>query len=301
MAGRDYTDLGGAGYAFLTTHWSLIDGIQSTDDRSSALINVLLKKYWNPVYCYLRRKGHNNEQAKDLTQGFFHEVVLNRDLVHRADQEKGRFRAFLLHALDQYLSNEKSKRMAQKRHPKGSFISLELGEISDVIETPIGFHIMQVIEKKEDTVNLQHILIKIAENNDDESRTVEFLKELKKRAEDDELFDELAKEFSDDPEAKNTGGNIGWIYIEGIQEEIEPFKKVLPVLKVGEISEPFKTQFGYIIVKLEDKAEKHRMTLETDRETIEQYAKYKKSNDEFIKFLQKSKEEVFIEIKEPLQ
>ncbi len=133
--------------------------------------------------------------------------------------------------------------------------SLELGEISDVIETPIGFHIMQVIEKKEDTVNLQHILIKTAENNDDESRTVEFLKELKKRAEDDELFDELAKEFSDDPEAKNTGGNIGWIYIEGIQEEIEPFKKVLPVLKVGEISEPFKTQFGYIIVKLEDKAD----------------------------------------------
>ena len=126
MTGRDYTDSGGTGYVFLTTHWSLIEGIQTTDDKNRALINLLLKRYWKPVYCYLRRKGHNNEQAKDLTQGFFHEVVLNRDLVLRADQEKGRFRAFLLHALDQYLSHEKSKQMAQKRFPKGGFVSLDM-------------------------------------------------------------------------------------------------------------------------------------------------------------------------------
>jgi DNA-directed RNA polymerase specialized sigma24 family protein len=128
MTGCDYTDLGGAGYVFLTTHWSLIEGIQSTDDKNRSLIDLLLKRYWKPVYCYLRRKGHNNEQAKDLTQGFFHEVVLNRDLVQRADQSKGRFRAFLLHALDQYLSHEKSKQMTQKRFPKGGFVFLDLNE-----------------------------------------------------------------------------------------------------------------------------------------------------------------------------
>ena len=100
MTRGDYTDLGGAGYVFLTTNWSLIEGIQSTDDNNRSLIELLLKRYWKPVYCYLRRKGHSNEQAKDLTQGFFHEVVLNRNLVQRADQSKGRFRAFLLHALD---------------------------------------------------------------------------------------------------------------------------------------------------------------------------------------------------------
>ena len=128
MTRQDYTDSGGAGYVFLTTRWSLIEGIQSTDDKNRSLIDRLLKRYWKPVYCYLRKKGHTNERAKDLTQDFFHEVVLNRGLVQRADQTKGRFRSFLLHALDQYLSHETSKQMAQKRFPKGGFVHLDLSE-----------------------------------------------------------------------------------------------------------------------------------------------------------------------------
>ncbi len=129
MGQRDHTDMGGAGYAFLTTRWSLIDGIQSTDNKDKALIGRLLGRYWKPVYCYLRRKGCSNEDAKDLTQGFFHDVVLNRALVERADQAKGRFRAFLLHALDQYLINERAKETAQKRRPRGGLVSLEAGDL----------------------------------------------------------------------------------------------------------------------------------------------------------------------------
>jgi len=128
MGGRDYTDLGGTGYAFLTTQWSLIDGIQSTGDPNRALIERLLTRYWKPVYCYLRRRGYGNEDAKDLTQGFFHAVVLKRDLIGRADPGKGRFRAFLLHALDQYLINEKSKQTAQKRRPTGHLVPLDIAE-----------------------------------------------------------------------------------------------------------------------------------------------------------------------------
>ena len=93
--------MGGAREVFLTTHWSLIGDIQSKHDKDQALMNLLLKRYWKPVYSYLRQKGYDNEQAKDLTQGFFYEVVLNRNLVQRADQCKGRFRSFLLHALNQ--------------------------------------------------------------------------------------------------------------------------------------------------------------------------------------------------------
>ncbi|MHC4521354.1 MAG: hypothetical protein ACYTAS_22390 [Planctomycetota bacterium] len=60
-----YTDMGGAGQAFLTTHWSLVEGVASTDqEKSQALISLLLQRYWKPVYCYLRRKGYRNEEAK---------------------------------------------------------------------------------------------------------------------------------------------------------------------------------------------------------------------------------------------
>ncbi len=128
MRPHDYTDMGGTGEAFLTTHWSLIEDIKSKEDKNRALIGLLLDRYWKPVYCYLRQKGHDNEQAKDLTQGFFHEVVLNRNLVQRSEQCKGRFRSFLLHALNQYLIDRKREQRAHKRIPKDKLVSLDIGE-----------------------------------------------------------------------------------------------------------------------------------------------------------------------------
>jgi hypothetical protein len=122
---RDQTQIGGTAEAFLTTHWSLIENIRSTEDRDRALIGLLLEKYWKPVYCCLRRKGYDNEQAKDLTQGFFHEVVLNKNLVQRADQAKGKFRSFLLHALNQYVINEQEKQSAQKRIPRERLVPID--------------------------------------------------------------------------------------------------------------------------------------------------------------------------------
>ena len=131
MQHRDYTDMGGTCGTFLTTHWSLIEDIEERPDQDSALIGLLLERYWKPVYCYLRRKGYDNEQAKDLTQGFFHEIVLNLNLFGRADQSKGRFRSFLLYALNQYLMNEKRRETAQKNIPRHKIVSL------DAIEPPV--------------------------------------------------------------------------------------------------------------------------------------------------------------------
>jgi RNA polymerase sigma-70 factor (ECF subfamily) len=127
MGYDDMTDMGGVGEAFLTTHWSIIENVGSSDDDSNqALIGLLMSKYWKPVYCYLRRKGHNNEQAKDLTQGFFHEVVLGRSLIEKADQSKGRFRSFLLIALNRYLITARTGQAAQKRIPKNKLVPLDV-------------------------------------------------------------------------------------------------------------------------------------------------------------------------------
>jgi DNA-directed RNA polymerase specialized sigma24 family protein len=130
MGRRDNTDMGGIQERFLTTHWSLLQNIQATDegDRNRALIGLLLERYWKPVYCYLRRQGCGNEEAKDLTQGFFHEVVLNRHLVDRADPAKGSFRSLLLHALRQYLLDERRKEEAQKRIPRERLVPLDIAD-----------------------------------------------------------------------------------------------------------------------------------------------------------------------------
>ena len=65
------TDMGGTRQRFLTTQWSLIENIKDGKDEDKLLISSLLEEYWKPVYCYLRRSGYDNEQAKDLTQAFF--------------------------------------------------------------------------------------------------------------------------------------------------------------------------------------------------------------------------------------
>jgi len=100
MSHDNHTNIGGIRESFLTTHWSFIEAAGAgTEDRENAMIGLLLERYWKPVYCYLRRRGYNNEDAKDLTQGFFQEVVLGRELIPQADRSKGRFRTFLLTSL----------------------------------------------------------------------------------------------------------------------------------------------------------------------------------------------------------
>ena len=128
MGSDDHTSMGGERGAFLTTHWSLIEDVKEHRDKDRALIGLLLERYWKPIYCYLRRKGYDNEQAKDLTQGFLHEVVLNRHLVERADSSEGRFRSFLLHALNQYLLDEHRKETALKRIPQDKLVPLDIAE-----------------------------------------------------------------------------------------------------------------------------------------------------------------------------
>jgi len=138
MERYEHTSMGGSVEAFLTTHWSVIDKIAADGDTpNQALINELLKKYWKPVYCFLRQKGYDNEQAKDLTQGFFEEVVLERDLIQRAEQARGRFRTFLLAALEQYLARVHRKETARKRIPKDKLVQLEQidpGELPEPVD-----------------------------------------------------------------------------------------------------------------------------------------------------------------------
>ncbi|MHC4520350.1 MAG: RNA polymerase sigma factor [Planctomycetota bacterium] len=135
MVLRDQTDMGGTAETFLTTHWSLIEGIQKQRDPERAMIGLLLERYWKPVYCYLRRTGCDNEQAKDLTQSFFHEVVLGRRLVQKADPSKGRFRAFLLHALKQYVIDTRRRRSNQTQIPPDKLVSLETAPLPTLPHT----------------------------------------------------------------------------------------------------------------------------------------------------------------------
>lgn len=123
MKRRDPRRPPGQGDLFATTQWTKILNVRNGDEhhRRQAL-NELATGYWWPVFCYISRKGYPDEVAEDLTQGFFEEVVLGRQLIQQAERSKGRFRTFLLTALNRFLASKYRAQKAQKRTPAGGIV-----------------------------------------------------------------------------------------------------------------------------------------------------------------------------------
>jgi len=133
----EYTDIGEADGAFQTTCWTqIMDARTSDEERERLVVESLLSRYWKPVYCYLRYKGNANDQAKDLTQGFFVEIVLQRHLFQQADPEKGKFRSFLLTALGRFVIDQ--HRHDSARRPSGPMVALDELDQSRVSAKPPG-------------------------------------------------------------------------------------------------------------------------------------------------------------------
>src|SRR5258707_15715849 len=111
--------------AFATTHWSVV--LAAGKDESPPARNALEKLcqvYWYPIYVYVRRKGHGPDDAQDLTQEFFAQLISKQHL-RLADRNKGKFRTFLLATLDYFLAREWSRAHRQKRGGQFVFISLD--------------------------------------------------------------------------------------------------------------------------------------------------------------------------------
>jgi DNA-directed RNA polymerase specialized sigma24 family protein len=100
---------------FATTHWSVVLAAGRSDSpQARDSLEKLCQTYWYPLYAYVRRRGYAEADAKDLTQSFF-AWLLQRHWLERADQQRGRFRSFLLTSLNGFLANEWDKAQTQKR------------------------------------------------------------------------------------------------------------------------------------------------------------------------------------------
>ncbi len=113
------------GDVFATTHWTVVlaAGQRHTPQSDGALAE-LCQTYWFPLYAYVRRRGHNKEDAEDSVQAFFTRL-LEKNFLAGVANEKGKFRAFLLAALKHFLANEWDKAQAQKRGGGAAHLSLD--------------------------------------------------------------------------------------------------------------------------------------------------------------------------------
>ncbi len=110
---------------FATTHWSVVLAAGAGDSPpAQRALETLCHAYWYPIYVYVRRKGYGAEEAEDLTQSFFVQLIA-KEHIRLADRAKGRFRTFLLTMLDYFLAREWSRAHRQKRGGQFKFVSLD--------------------------------------------------------------------------------------------------------------------------------------------------------------------------------
>src|SRR5436309_2513136 len=107
-----------------TTHWSVVLEAQGDSPAAQEALEKLCRTYWRPIYGFLRRQGFEQQEAEDLTQGFFALFLERRDL-SAVRKEKGRLRSYLLSALKHFLADERRRAMAIKRGKGERLIPLE--------------------------------------------------------------------------------------------------------------------------------------------------------------------------------
>jgi len=173
---------------------------------------------------------------------------------------------------------------------------LEPGQISDIVKTRFGYHIIQCIERRGDKINVRHLLILLQPTKDDEKRTYEKALEIRKMLDEPGAdFAEIAKKYSDDETSREQGGHLGMFEVDNLQEK--EFRNVIESLEIGEISQPFKTRFGWHILKLNDRQEARKIDIEKDWDRLEGWALNRKQQRFFQKWLNELKQNVYVEVK----
>jgi RNA polymerase sigma-70 factor (ECF subfamily) len=123
VSADDSTAQNGA-VAFTTTHWSVVLEAQGDSPAAQEALEKLCRTYWRPIYSFLRRQGVGQEEAEDLTQGFFALLLERRDL-STVRKEKGRLRSYLLASVKNFVTDERRRAMAIKRGKGERVIPLE--------------------------------------------------------------------------------------------------------------------------------------------------------------------------------
>lgn len=171
------------------------------------------------------------------------------------------------------------------------------GELAPVIAATSGFHILRVEGRRGSTeqqmiteTKARHILIQPDELTSDEQARAKIF-DIARRLEEGEDFAELARQHSDDPGSRNEGGELGW---QPPGQMVDAFEQQVDQLDPGERSRPFRSEFGWHIVEVQDRRQRDA-TQELRRQRARQAIGERRMEEEYEIWLRRLRDEAYIE------
>ena len=173
---------------------------------------------------------------------------------------------------------------------------MKAGDVSDLIRSPSGFHIIKLLEQRNDQRHIvtqthaRHILIRTDELTSDAAAQAR-LNDIRQRLKDGADFAELARNYSNDTATASNGGDLGWV---NPGDMVPNFEAQLDKLASGEISKPFKTGFGWHIVQVLDRR-RHDDTDAFVRSQARDTIRQRKTEEELQSWLARLRDDAYIE------
>jgi|TARA_R100000306_G_scaffold49955_1_gene47083 peptidyl-prolyl cis-trans isomerase SurA len=176
---------------------------------------------------------------------------------------------------------------------------LPVGEPSEVLENNSGFHLVMVMDKRggeqQQVIQqhrVRHILVRPSEATTD-SQAETMIRDLYQQLENGASFSDLAREYSDDPVSGSDGGNLGWV---SPGQMVPAFEQAMLNADIGEFRGPFRSQFGWHILQVQERRQKDISGDVRDAEARQAIYR-RKFETELQNWLQEIRDEAFIEFK----
>jgi peptidyl-prolyl cis-trans isomerase SurA len=178
--------------------------------------------------------------------------------------------------------------------------ALQVNEVSKVIESPVGYHIIQLLDRKGNQIHTRHILVMVKSDDTSDLKAIELLTDIKDSIRNGvNTFEYFAKTYSDDKETAKFSGKLGTLEVGQMEQ---PLLTTVYSMKDGEISPPKKLNtddrnYGYHIVKLYARIPEHIANIEKDFEDIKRLAQFRKREQLYKEWVEELKSQIYWEIK----